>query len=85
MDIVRWHEELVRPETVTHDTFIKRYRAAISTVYAYGMTPKGRMAVTDLGHGALAKNPAAGLKLEGRSKVSNRPLSARASDVQLHP
>ncbi len=74
MDILRWHEELVRPETVTHDTFIKRYRAAISTVYAYSMTPKGRMAVGELGNSAPTSNPAAGLKLEGQSKVTNRPL-----------
>jgi integrase len=82
MDIVRWHEELVRPQTVTHDTFIKKHRAAISTIYAYSMTPKGRMSVIDLGLEPLARNPAAGLKLEGQGKIVSRPLSFSADEAR---
>lgn len=66
-DIVRWHSDLMAGGTVTHDTFIKAYRAAISTIYAYGMTAQG---------GKLVKhNPAAGLLLEGPKKQQSRPKS----------
>lgn len=66
-DIVRWHGELMAGGIVTHDTFIKAYRAAISTVYSYGMTAQGGKLVTH--------NPAAGLLLEGPKKQQSRPKS----------
>jgi integrase len=72
-DIVRWHGELMTSGIVTHDTFIKAYRAAISTIYAYGMTAQG---------GKLVKhNPAAGLLLEGPKKQQSRPKSFYAEEA----
>ncbi|WP_454685518.1 DUF6538 domain-containing protein [Agrobacterium leguminum] len=73
-DIVRWHGELIEAGTVSHDTFIKAYRAAISTIYAYGMTAQG---------GKLVKsNPAAGLLLEGPAKKQSRPKSFYIEEAQ---
>ncbi|MCZ7453340.1 DUF6538 domain-containing protein [Rhizobium rhizogenes] len=73
-DIVRWHGDLMASAAVTHDTFIKAYRAAISTVYAYGMTAQG---------GKLVKsNPAASLLLEGPAKKRSRPKSFYIEEAQ---
>jgi len=64
-DIVRWHAELTTSGAVTHDTFVKAYRAAISTIYEYGMQPQGGKLVIC--------NPAAKLLLEGESAKQSRP------------
>ncbi|MDP9732120.1 UNVERIFIED_ORG: integrase [Rhizobium sp. SORGH_AS260] len=66
-DIVRWHSKLIEAGAVSHETFIKAYRAAISTVYAYGMTAQGGKLVVH--------NPAAKLLLEGPRKKQSRPKS----------
>ncbi|MCJ8507949.1 hypothetical protein MUU53_08470 [Rhizobium lemnae] len=66
-DLVRWHSELTTSGAVSHDTFIKAYRAAVSTIYAYGMTAQGGKLVTD--------NPAEKLLLEGPKKTQSRPKS----------
>ena len=73
-DIVRWHGDLIAAGTVTHDTFIKAYRAAISTIYAYGMTAQGGKLVTH--------NPAAGLLLEGAKRQQSRPKSFYAEEAK---
>lgn len=65
--IVRWHADLTTSGTVTHDTFIKAYRAAISAVYEYGMTAQGGKLVSE--------NPAAKLLLEGERTKQSRPKS----------
>lgn len=64
MDLVRWHRDLVEAGQVTHDTFIKTYKAAIGTIFKYGASA--------LGGKVVSTNPAAGLQLEGVKKVINR-------------
>lgn len=66
-DLVRWHSTLTASGAVSHDTFIKAYRAAVSTVYAYGMTAQGGKLVS--------YNPAEKLLLEGPKKTQSRPKS----------
>lgn len=63
-DIVRWHRELLKAGTVSHQTFVKVHRAAISTIYSYAMSPQGGKKVD--------RNPAARLFLEGPKETKNR-------------
>lgn len=71
-DVVRWHDHLVRPETITHETFIKKHRAAIGTVYTYAMGEMGRVALQAFGVAPPQLNPAR-VKLEGEKRVIGRP------------
>jgi integrase len=71
-DIVRWHDSLVRPGTITHETFIKKHRAAVGTVYTYAMGEMGRVALQALGVTPPQLNPAR-VKLEGEKRVVGRP------------
>lgn len=81
MDVARWHASLVGTGTIKHDTFIKKHRAAISTIYEYGMTPQGRMALADEGLPKPAINPAK-VKLEGEKRVISRPLHFTTAEAR---
>ena len=71
-DMVRWHDSLVRPGTITHETFIKKNRAAVGTVYTYAMDEMGKVALRDLGVTPPTSNPAR-VRLEGEKRILGRP------------
>ncbi len=81
MDVVRWHEELVGDGAIIHSTFIKKHRAALSTVYTYSMEPQGRLALNKLGQSAPTINPAK-VRLEGERRTTSRPKQFTSEEAR---
>ncbi|CDP51563.1 hypothetical protein [Devosia sp. DBB001] len=80
-DVVRWHGALVGTEAITHETFIKKNRAAVGTVFGYGMGAQGRVALAAMGATPPLVNPAK-VKLEGPKRVVNRPKHFTREEAQ---
>jgi integrase len=74
VEIVRWHRALIEAGTVSHETFIRTHKAALGTIYAYGMSVLG---------GKLVKaNPVSHLTLEGPKKAVSRDRGFTEEEAQ---